>query len=699
MRYSLRGCAGILLDEEPEVILTQYAKIFSPREVATAKLMLSMSNESREVLRSFRPALCLSILNTMRLIAKDTMDCESKMNSDDNGTSAVQYRNNETGSLSNDYKIVTEVVQVTELLLGRRGAQYQSSKGKTIYRGQKEILTDFALASEADFLSSTLSRCNDDLHTGTNRSTYKDGEDAGKTLSRALLVCRVHLSNQDLTENASTQIPRRLRKLRGDPGTESPASLFSLDMTSRALQMSFRSNTVMTEHSPLEVYEAFFDGLCALACHPNTNVRSDSHTIINFALIRYGWVATHNDRPTRLLDAITLNDDDQKGVHGIPSCSQLVYQINSQGKRSRLAECVKGVAKIIALPRILKHFRWGAVNRLELVKMLCGTKKMLQLLPQEECTKFLHYVNFIFLSYRSMLFTLPRSTEKNQMAHKACLSFLIGVLQEGNTGSTDSNTEDNETGAMHWRDRLVAAWFVLMFIDEQDVIVGDPTIVAQLWSVCFSIVEEEVGQPLQRVSIGLLGRLVSFLTVKPNSCSKCPDLCTTMSSETFCRAFAIALVFDHREDTSVSGGHSAQWSSGIEEIICDATYNIAGKMLFPFNRVNQKSSTFKLPHSQLIEGILLAIGHDNAKVTSSFLLKQAKELVASPPSEDQKNQQCTAAELFAGCSKALLKHSNSQAERDVLWETILLPLLEESVVKMPTDILGAFHGALFGPLL
>ena len=238
-----------------------------------------------------------------------------------------------------------------------------------------------------------------------------------------------------------------------------------------------------------------------------------------------------------------------------------------------------------------------------------------------------------------------------------------------------------------------------MFIDEQDVIVGDPMIVAQLWSVCFSIVEEEVGQPLQRVSIGLLGRLVSFLTVKPNSCSKCPDLCTTMSSETFCRAFAIALVFDHREDTSVSGGHSAQWSSGIEEIIRDATYNIAGKMLFPFNRVNQKSSTFKLPHSQLIEGILLAIGRDNAKVTSSFLLKQAKELVASPPSEDQKNQQCTAAELFAGCSKALLKHSNSQAERDVLWETILLPLLEESVVKMPTDILGAFHGALFGPLL
>ena len=85
----------------------------------------------------------------------------------------------------------------------------------------------------------------------------------------------------------------------------------------------------------------------------------------------------------------------------------------NQQKRSRLAECVKGVAKIIALPRILKHFRWGAVNRLELVKMLCGTKKMLQLLPQEECTKFLHYVNFIFLSYIDAIYSSTQYREKS----------------------------------------------------------------------------------------------------------------------------------------------------------------------------------------------------------------------------------------------------------------------------------------------
>jgi hypothetical protein len=289
-----------------------------------------------------------------------------------------------------------------------------------------------------------------------------------------------------------------------------------------------------------------------------------------------------------------------------------------------------------------------------------------------------------------MLFSLQRSTKKDQTTHEACLLFLLGILQEG-SGAIDTSIDNNDSGAMHWRDRLVAAWFVLMFIDERDLIVGDPTIITQIWSMCFSIIEEEVGQPLQRVIIGLLGKLVSLSNLQSKKSLKCPELCTVMSNEKFCHAFSNALVFDHREDTSVSGGHAAQWSTGIEEIIRDATYNLAGRMLFPFNRISIKSVTFKIQHSQLIEGVLLAIGNDNVKVTCMFLLDKARELVSSPPSEDQRNQQCTAAEIFAGCAKALLHYCISQDERDVIWETILLPFLEESVVKMPTNILGAFY--------
>lgn len=697
MRYSLRGCAGILLDEDPELVLLQYAEIFSPREMATAKLITSVSNETMKVLKGLRPTLSFNLLNMMCLIAKDTMDCESKIYGDDCEISAKQYKKNETGSLSTDSKILKEVIELSELLLARRGAQYKSSSGKTVYRGQKEILTDFALASEADFLSSVLSRCNNDLRNEINPSTYKDGEDSGKTVSRALLVSRIHLSSQDLTASASSQVPRRLRKLRGGPNTEEPASLFSLDISLKTLQKSFGNESgrfFSTAQTPLKVYEALIDGLCALACHPNIKVRGDALRNVDFALTRYGWVAKHNNRPARLLDAISLNDDGQKGVHGVPSCSQLVEQVNSQGKRSRLAEVVKGVTKVVALPRILKQFCWGEANRFELVKALCGTKKLLQLVPPEECPKLVHYINSIFLAYRSMLFSLHRSTAKDQTTHEACLTYLLGILQEGNKVSTNPNTEDNESGAMHWRDRLVAAWFVLMFIDERDLVVGDPVIVSQIWSVCFSIIEDEVGQPLQRVMIGLLGRLVSLSTLKPTTSLKCPDLCVMMCTEKFCRSFANALVFDHLEDSSVSGGHSAQWSSGIEEIIRDSTYNTARRTLFPFNRVSQKSLTFKLHHSQLIEGILVAIGPGNAEVTSSFLLEQAKELVSSPPSEDQKNQQCTAAEIFGGVGRALMKYSNTQDERDIIWETILLPFLDEAVVKMPTNLLGAFHGEL-----
>ncbi len=55
---------------------------------------------------------------------------------------AKQYKKNETWSLSTDAKILKEVIELSELLLARRGAQYQPSGGKAVYQGQKDVLTD-----------------------------------------------------------------------------------------------------------------------------------------------------------------------------------------------------------------------------------------------------------------------------------------------------------------------------------------------------------------------------------------------------------------------------------------------------------------------------------------------------------------------------------------------------------------------------
>lgn len=89
----------------------------------------------------------------------------------------------------------------------------------------------------------------------------------------------------------------------------------------------------------------------------------------------------------------------------------------------------------------------------------------------------------------------------------------------------------------------------------------------------------------------------------------------------------------------------------------------------------------------------MAIGHDNAKTTSLFLLEQGKELVASPPSEDQRNQQVTSAEIFGGVSRAMIQYCNTEDERDVIWESMLLPFLDDAIVKCPTNLGGAFFDA------
>ncbi len=698
IRYALRGFSGILLDEDLESVLHSTDN-FSPKEIATAQLMLTASDETKKIVQGLRRRLCSDLLDIMCLIANETTDCESKIDWRDREKSTKQCVSNEFGSISSDSKILNEVIQLSEILVSKRGAHAKSRNGKTIYRGQKELLADFVLASEAEFLSSVLSRCNDSLHTTINHSKFKDGEDSGKTISRALLVSRVNLSCQDLTDIASTQILKRLRKLRGGPSNKAPSSLFSLDITLQRLL-----ENVGTEHptgktkASLDLYEALVDGLCALACHPNINVRGKALTAVDITLSRLGWVVKHGKRPSRLLSAILLTDDGQQGAHGIPSTAQLVCQVNSQGKRSRLAEVVKGVTKIVAIPRVLKHFQWGETNRFELVQMLCGTQKMLQLVPTEEVAKLMHYINQIFLASRSKLFSLPRSSTEDQATHEACLSYLFGVLQEGNNATAKPNTEDEV--AMHWRDRLVAAWLLLIFVDSRDLIIGEPTIVSRLWSFCFALIEAEVGQPLQRVSLGILGRLVSLSLLDtaqtPNKDTKKPEspLCGVFSNENFCRAFGNALVFDHREDGSVSGVHGAQWSTGIKEIIRDSTNNIAPRTLFPFNRISQKSVTFKIQHSQLVLAILQAIDHDNAKAAAAFLLEHAIVLVSSPPSEDQRNQQVTSAEIFGGVGRALIQYSATEDERNFIWETMLLPFLDEAIVKMPTNLLGSFFGEL-----
>jgi len=153
-----------------------------------------------------------------------------------------------------------------------------------------------------------------------------------------------------------------------------------------------------------------------------------------------------------------------------------------------------------------------------------------------------------------------------------------------------------------------------------------------------------------------------------------------------------ALVYDHREDSSVGGGHDAQWSAGVEDLIRDAGRNVAPRSLFPFTRTGQSSGVFKVTHAQLVELMVIKVGSDGSQITANYLLDDAKVLAAAPPSEDQRNQHVTSAEVFGGVSRGLLQLHHGERAKNI-WVNILLPYLEEVIPKIPISIAGAYFDA------
>lgn len=124
-----------------------------------------------------------------------------------------------------------------------------------------------------------------------------------------------------------------------------------------------------------------------------------------------------------------------------------------------------------------------------------------------------------------------------------------------------------------------------------------------------------------------------------------------------------------------------------------ATTNLSPKSLYPFQRINQTSGTFKTQHCQLVEGILHAIGSESAETSAKYLLKHCRELVSAPPNEDQRNQLVASFEIFGGVCRALLKH-NTSLEQSSIWDNLLLPFLDEAVQKMPPTFITAFFDAI-----
>ncbi|KAL3921481.1 MAG: hypothetical protein SGILL_002726 [Bacillariaceae sp.] len=696
IRYSLRGSAGALLDfDTGEELVAESTTVNAdatdemqdvtmfPYEMAMQNILKTAPEETYRSIMKMRGNLCSFVVGLMNLIATETFaiqvqDSNSMLEDGSNSTEKKFV-----SGISSDSKVCKEASDVALLLLTRRGAAFRSQEGKTIWKAQKQLATDFAMLAEADHMAESLQRSQ--LY-GTSRIVYfKDGEDAGKTLPRRLLVARVQLFHDSLQRTASFEIPRRLRRLfKVKKLTKS--ILFSKDITTKQLTDTMTHIVSADPPMALDGYEGVMDGLFSLCCHSNTQVRASAIGVVDYAITRYGWLLL--PRVPRLLAAVKLCDSGMHGKYGLPSCALLKDVVDSQGKRKRLSEAMKGVCSLVAVPRAGRQLLGNEKMRHDFITTVCGNADLVSLMPAEEMQKMVHYLHSIFSPFRLKFYGLPRATDLERTIHLNSLTFLLDILStDKETAGDDDDAVDEK--AAHWRKLLHACWFLTVMVDDADLVGDENIILTRLWKTCFQILEKEYGQPLQRVGLGLFGRLVMIIKTGP----RLELLREQMLTESFCNIFGKALVYDHKEDTSVGGGHAAQWATGVADMIRDSARNIAPKSLFPFQRTNQSSGTFKVSHAQLVQNIITGLGASDAMAVSRHLLSFSREMAASPPSEDQRNSQCTSAEIFSGVLGALLFLFDEQTLREI-WESDLIPFLDEVISKVPISLLGAFFDSV-----
>lgn len=688
LRYSLRGAAGIL--PEPDQFVEDVedtANRSDPNEISTCTLLKSASTTTQKLLYSSRVVLSKFIVTLLSLIACGS---ESAIDNDvvDVGgteTNVMQKRTLEN-MIASDAKICKEAIQISTLLSIRRGSSTHCQETKATWKLQKGLATDRVLSTAREEICTVLRKAG-----RMNPPTfilYNDGEEGGKSYPRRMLIGGVYIFLQMIQRHSSFQIPRRLKD-ESEKNYNSEEKAFTFETRFGDLNaitssyFNFEDGVYLAHslESTLPFYEGMIDGGFALACHTNAQIRTNGSRMVENLFTRFGWFA--KDRVERLISSLSLDDKGRKGQYGLLSSADL-SAIDSTSSRKRLAEVLKGVSNLLHNSKVNKELIQSEQHRLSLVRTMCRSQRVMSLLPSEEIKKMTHYYHGIFSKYRSRHFSLPRVEERDINLRRRYLDFLVGELRDNG----DNIEVSGEFISAHWRDRLTSAWFLFTFIDKEDM--TDAVFLNIIWDTCF-ICLKETGQPLQKLSLGLIGRMC---TLSSTASLQTRSLENRLSDREFCVEFCKAFVFNHKEDSSIGGGHKAQWSIGVSSMLKDAQSNIAPRSIFPFKRMGRSSGTLMIQHAQLLSSLHLIVGRECAVRAANHFLSYAKELASSPPSEDQRNQICTSAEVFAGVSHALLAMGATTDDCSETWVSILLPFFDSVMDIIPSSYLASFSDAL-----
>jgi hypothetical protein len=159
---------------------------------------------------------------------------------------------------------------------------------------------------------------------------------------------------------------------------------------------------------------------------------------------------------------LLLDDANEKLPYGVPSTSLLASSASTSSKK-RLAEVLKGVTSLLHQGRVIKELVLSDKFRLDLVRSICRSQRVISLLPAEEIQKLTHYYNSVFSKFRNRYFSVPRISAFDVLRFE----YLEFLVNEVNDECKDEN--DSELTTAHWRDRLVSCWFLLTFIENDDL--------------------------------------------------------------------------------------------------------------------------------------------------------------------------------------------------------------------------------------
>eukprot|EP00752_Nemacystus_decipiens_P011025 g9797.t1 len=341
-----------------------------------------------------------------------------------------------------------------------------------------------------------------------------------------------------------------------------------------------------------------------------------------------------------------------------------------------------GALYLLHQTRSMRHVvsKWSLSRSLLLA--LCDSQSVLARLPADKQEKAAARVTILFNTYVSYWRSNPVETDEDRTEYNALLNGLLERLASFR-GSAPS-------AGGGWRYQLLASWCLMHLIRPN---VRPPIAVWHYYTECLS---EGDGQPLQRLALGALKRLLlSSADPADPAAPGAGEVSELLRSKAFLHAFFVALAHNHQKQATEGGlAGGDQWSLGVREVLQDSGRGDT-RELFPRLRFAARSQLFWARNASLVSAVVSAVGEESRAGCIRVLLEKAKAEQAIAAHEDKRSFDCAAAEVAAGALAVLAGPGSSSSSSSssgggwsgrekVLRETVL-PFVEAALESVSLD--------------